>query len=124
LRGLGDRYEPEALHRLRIRARHLRYLAELVAALKDQPSPAPDLLKELQDRLGRIHDTHVLAEWLARQAEADARRGHVELAAAARDAEAALRAASRALHAGLLERGPANLVNLALEAMGFTRHAA
>jgi CHAD domain-containing protein len=124
LRALGDRYEPVALHRLRIRARHLRYLAELVAALKDQPSRAPGLLKELQDHLGRIHDTHVLAEWLARQAEADAARGRVELAAAARRMEAAQRAASRALHTSLVEHGPAQLLNSALEAMGFTRHAA
>lgn len=124
LRALANRYEPEALHHLRIRARHLRYLAELVAALKDQPSQAPDLLKELQDRLGRIHDTHVLAEWLARQAEADTRRGHAELAAATRNTESALRVASRALHTSLVERGPASLVGQALEAMGFTRHAA
>lgn len=124
LRALADRYDPNALHSLRIRARRLRYLAELVASLKEQASRAPDLLKELQDRLGRIHDTHVLAEWLGHQAEADARRGHPELAEAARTLESELRAAARALHASLVERNPASLVNEALEAMGFTRHAA
>jgi len=124
LRGLAGRYEPEALHQLRIRTRRLRYLAELTASLKEQPSRAPELLKELQDRLGRIHDTHVLAEWLKRHAEADAARGHVELAEAARAMESELRDASRALHAGLVERDPAGLVSEALEAMGFTRHAA
>lgn len=121
---LAERYEPDSLHRLRIRTRRLRYLAQLSAALKDQPSEAPALFQELQEQLGRIQDTHVLAEWLARQAEANAKRGLSEAAAEARRLEAELREESQACHRRLLERGPTALVRQALEAMGLTRTAA
>jgi len=124
LHELGDRYEPEALHRLRFRARRLRYLAEVAPALKDQPSDAPALLKELQEALGGIHDAHVLAGWLARQAAAAERAGRAERAAAARAQQAALQDLSRGQHRALLERDPASLVSRALELMGLARSAA
>lgn len=121
---LAERYEPAALHRLRIRTRRLRYLAELSAALKDQPSEAPALFKELQEQLGRIQDAHVLADWLGGKAKADAKLGRSESAAAALRLEAELRQESRACHRRLLERGPDKLVRQALEAMGLARTAA
>jgi CHAD domain-containing protein len=121
---LAERYEPESLHRLRIRTRRLRYLAELNAELKDQPSEAPRRFKELQEALGRIQDAHVLAEWLARQAVAHARRGHAEAASESRRLEEELRELSRASHRELLERDPVALLQSALEAMGLARSAA
>lgn len=121
---LGDRYEPEALHRLRIGARRLRYTAEVNAAVKDQPSEAPTLFKELQERLGRIHDAHVLALWLGRQAAASAERGQAALAEEARRQETFFLESSRGHHRALLERGPAGLVNEAIAAMGPNRSAA
>ena len=124
LAALAERYEPDSLHRLRIRTRRLRYLAELSAALKDQPSEAPALFKELQERLGRIQDTHVLAEWLARQYETNTRRGRAELAQTARRLENELREDSRRAHGELLAHGPGTLVQQALDAMGLARTAA
>jgi CHAD domain-containing protein len=124
LQALAERYEPDSLHRLRIRTRRLRYIAELSAALKDQPSEAPALFKELQEQLGRIQDTHVLAGWLGRQADGETKRGHAEAAAAARRRERELRQESQASHRELLERGPGALLQQALEAMALTRSAA
>jgi CHAD domain-containing protein len=124
LSALAERYEPDSLHRLRIRTRRLRYLAELSAALKDQPSEAPALFKELQERLGRIQDAHVLAEWLARQAAAEMQRGHEAAAATARRLEDALRQESRTSHAELLAYGPSARLRQALDAMGLSRTAA
>jgi CHAD domain-containing protein len=124
LAALAEHYEPESLHRLRIRTRRLRYLAELSAELKDQPSEAPRRFKELQEALGRIQDTHVLADWLARHAQASERRGRDAAAAEARRLEGELREQSRACHRALLERGPVALLREALEAMGLTRSAA
>jgi CHAD domain-containing protein len=63
LEALGDRYDPDALHEIRIRCRRLRYVLELTDALKGVHSRAPDLLKTLQGQLGQIHDDHVLAQW-------------------------------------------------------------
>jgi CHAD domain-containing protein len=124
LAALAERYEPDSLHRLRIRTRRLRYLAELSAALKDQPSEAPALFKQLQERLGRIQDAHVLAEWLARQAAAETKRGRSESAEAARRLENELREQSRRAHGELLADGPGVLLRQALDAMGLARSAA
>jgi CHAD domain-containing protein len=121
---LAERYEPDSLHRLRIRTRRLRYLAELSAELKDQVSEAAPRFKELQEALGRIQDAHVLAEWLARQAAAHDKRGRADAAAEARRLEAALRDESREHHRALLERNPVALLREALEAMGLARSAA
>lgn len=124
IRELGDRYDPETLHRLRLRARRLRYLAEVSAALKDQPSEAPGLLKELQEALGGIHDAHVLAAWLKRRAERAERTGRVEPAGEARAQEAVARDLSRSLHRAFLDEDPIGAAGRALEAMGLARSAA
>jgi CHAD domain-containing protein len=124
LLALGDRYEPEALHGLRILARRLRYLAEIADAVTGRDSGAPALFKDLQERLGRIHDTHVLALWLAGQVEATRTRGKPALATEARKQQAFFLDASRAHHRALLELGPAELLRHGLEAMGAARSAA
>jgi len=121
---LGDRFDPDALHRVRREARRLRYAAEIWDAVRGQQSQAPALFKELQERLGHIHDAWVLACWLGRQAAAAASRGAEALAAEARAHEAVFHEASRAHHVELLERGPAALVQKAMEAMGPSRSAA
>jgi CHAD domain-containing protein len=72
---LGDRYDPEALHALRRQSRRLRYIAEVQdALLRDLTSEAPTLFKSLQDRVGGLHDVHVLARWL--EARGKAAREH------------------------------------------------
>ena len=89
-RGLGDRYDPEALHALRRRARRLRYTAEVHDTLmRGEPSEAPSLFKSLQEQIGALHDVHVLARWLEAQAKAAAERGQT----AQTEAAAALQAA-------------------------------
>jgi CHAD domain-containing protein len=51
---------PERLHRLRIRIRQHRQLTNLTGAFGSSRAPhGPSELKELQDRLGRIHDLDV-----------------------------------------------------------------
>src|SRR5205814_5809115 len=57
--------DDDELHRIRIGARRLRYIAEAIAALSARPSAsaAPDPFKAVQDELGEIHDAEVLAQW-------------------------------------------------------------
>jgi CHAD domain-containing protein len=121
---LGERFDVDALHALRRRARRLRYAAEVADALRGQDSGAAASFKELQDRLGLIHDEHVLAGWMARQAAASAGRGQAGLAARAQEHEAFFREHARSRHAAFLERAPAEAVRAALEAMGGARSAA
>ena len=80
LDALGDRYDPVALHRLRSRVRRLRYLAEVGDIFRGQSSVAAESLKALQDQLGLVQDTHVLAAWVGRQATSAQARGQAELA--------------------------------------------
>lgn len=57
--------EIEALHRMRIAAKRLRYALEILAPILDHDfKPAIAALKELQDRLGEIHDCDVWLELL------------------------------------------------------------
>ena len=115
---LQDRFDPEALHRLRIRVRRLRYTAELGHALRGLPLEAAALLKRLQESLGGIHDRYVLAAWLGRQAASADRRGQSTLADAARTAQAAELESSRAHHRSFLESDPTSMLREALMAMG------
>jgi CHAD domain-containing protein len=121
---LGDRFDADALHGLRRRARRLRYAAEVADALRGQDSGAAASFKDLQDRLGRIHDEHVLSGWMAQQARANERRGQAALAARAVEHEAFFRESARARHAAFLEHAPADLVRAALDAMAGARSAA
>lgn len=81
---LGNRFDPVALHRLRRQARRLRYAAEVNDALIGQDSGAPAAFKELQERLGAIHDNHVLGDRLSRVAARAKAPGQAPLAAEAR----------------------------------------
>ena len=121
---LQDAYEPGALHQVRIRARRLRYLAELLDAVRGEPSDAPALLKQLQDALGVLNDAHLLAVWAGDQATRSASRGQGELSAEAAALQAEFLARSRGHHQALLQSQPVELLNRALTAMGRAREVA
>jgi CHAD domain-containing protein len=123
-REIGAVYEPDRLHHLRIRARRLRYLGELSDTLRGQSSGGPEIFKELQNRLGDLHDSYVLSLWFGRQALSSARRGQEEIAAAAQAQCATWLETSRTQHTELLTRNPIDLVLRGLEALGATRPAA
>jgi len=122
----GDGFDAEGLHRLRIRCRRLRYLGELAGGLKGQPSEAAaiGIFKELQDRLGRIHDAHVLASWLEAQAAGARRRGQAALAEEAAAQQVWFLERSRELHREYLEAAPIELAGRGIQAMGGARSAA
>jgi CHAD domain-containing protein len=121
---IGDLFDPAALHLLRRRARRLRYASEVSDAVRGEESGAPALWKQLQDRIGTLHDRHVLAGWLQAQADAAQKRGQGTLEAAARAEHAFFVEETRRLHQQLLESRPADLAGHALDAMGRTRPAA
>lgn len=124
LEEIGDRLDPAALHVLRRRARRLRYASELSDAIRGEDSGAPALWKQLQDRIGALHDRHVLAGWLQAQSDAAGARGQGALQAVARTEHAFFVAETRRLHQQLLESRPVDLAGHALDAMGRTRPAA
>lgn len=122
---LRARFDPEALHELRRRARRLRYAAELGDVLRGgAESKAPALWKTLQERLGQLHDHHVLAGWLESEAVSAEKRGLRALAAAARAQSAWAMTMAASLHGQLLEAHPVLIATQALEAMGHARTAA
>jgi CHAD domain-containing protein len=106
LRHDAVRFDPEALHHIRIRARKLRYVTEAMDALLDEEGAAPALLRQLQDDLGQLHDAHVLAEWLAARAAESAAAGDKALAAEARALGRHFRAQARKLHRAFLASRP------------------
>jgi CHAD domain-containing protein len=118
IRELGDRFDPEALHLLRTRVRRLRYVAELDAELRDEPTRAAKPLKAVQEQLGEIHDAFVLSAWLGKQALSAERRMQAALAAEARRLEARFLEASRAHHRAYLEQDPVRSIRTALRRMG------
>jgi CHAD domain-containing protein len=120
---IGDRYDPDGLHRLRGRARRLRYAAEVSDALRGQDSEAPTLLKKVQEQVGLVHDNHVLAAWLEAQAGVAARKNE-SLVMEAHAQAAFFGEAGRACHRAFLEQGPLELIRQALEGMDQTRPAA
>jgi CHAD domain-containing protein len=121
---LGDRFDPVALHRLRRIVRRLRYTAEISGVLKDQPTPAAEDLRNLQDVLGSLHDTFVLAEWFGRQATACSGRGEAALAAEASLLRALFQAKTEETHRAFLALPPPDVIDRALLAMGQSRPAA
>ena len=124
-RGLGDRYDPEGLHALRRQARRLRYTAEVHDALmRDEPSEAPGLLKALQERIGALHDVHVLARWLEDQGKVATEHGQTALTEAAGALQAVFEGRARELHRTLLEASPIEIASRALLALGRNRPAA
>jgi triphosphatase len=124
IQALGDRFDPEELHRLRIRARRLRYMAELRETLRGQPSEAPAIFRQLQEKLGTIRDSFVLSEWLAAQAAAARTRGSHALAEEASRLHEFFLERSREHHRAFLSSAPAQLVGRGLAEMGQGRSAA
>jgi CHAD domain-containing protein len=121
---IGDRFEPVLLHRIRIRARRLRYTAEISDAIKQTSSDAPQRFKELQDLLGRVQDAFVLSGWLEQAAQRAEARGEQAVASEARRQAKWALELSRRRHRKLLERDPSALLQNALEAMGQSRPSA
>jgi CHAD domain-containing protein len=123
---LSTRFDPEALHALRRRARRLRYAAEIADQVRGgaTESKAPALWKTLQERIGRLHDHSVLANWLEAQASSAENQGETALAAAARAQSSWATAMAGTLHRQLLEARPIEIATQALEAMGRARNAA
>jgi CHAD domain-containing protein len=124
LAALGDRYDPVALHEARKQVRRLRYGAELADALLGQASPAPGVFKGLQEQLGAVRDTWVLAAWLGRQARAAQARAQHALADEAAALQRLFEEMSAAQHRGFLQSPPAERVRAGLMAMGPTRSSA
>jgi CHAD domain-containing protein len=55
----------EILHAMRIAGKHLRYTMEIFAPLyKQSLLPIIEIMKEIQDQLGEIHDCDVWVTWL------------------------------------------------------------
>ena len=71
----GRMYAPEALHRVRIASKKLRYSLEIANDTKAAPSArALTVMKRAQDTLGRLHDLQVLLVHIA-EIGADGDRG-------------------------------------------------
>jgi CHAD domain-containing protein len=121
---LGERFEPRALHGIRIRARRLRYQAEVIDALRGHESGAAPMFKQLQETLGQLHDAFVLSEWLRGQAERAALRGAPALAEEARRLGALMLERSRDHHAAFQSLDPPGLIARAFAAMLPSRSAA
>jgi CHAD domain-containing protein len=115
---LGERFDAEALHRIRIRSRRLRYVAEVDAAVKEVPSDAARRFKQLQSQLGLVQDAAVLSAWLGRLAARLERRGPEALAFEARRQEARFLELSRRRHRDFLEKDPASHVRQGVAALG------
>jgi CHAD domain-containing protein len=115
---LGDAFDSEELHRIRIRARRMRYTAELQDLVKSSPSEAARAWKSLQERLGLVRDHDVLAQWFAGQAQRAVRPGQEALRAEAEALAAWFLEESRRHHAELLAARPGEIVQRALSEMG------
>lgn len=114
LASIGDRYDPEALHALRRRVRLLRYAADVDDIVRGAESGTSDTWKALQDAIGALHDAHVLAGWLERQARRAAGRGERNMTAAAGAERARFETEARRLHRKLLAARPAEMAARAL----------
>ena len=121
---LGSRFDVDALHRLRIGARRLRYAAELHLELSHRRSEGPDVLKQLQEDLGLIRDLYLVSAWLGTQRAAAAARGDAALAAEARRLQSRFLRTSRTKHRELLATDPLVRLAEALRSMGQQQPAA
>jgi CHAD domain-containing protein len=115
---LGESFDGAALHRIRIRARRLRYTAELQDLLKSGASDAARQWKDLQERLGLVRDHDVLSQWFTRQALRAARPDQEALRAEAEALAARFAEESRRHHRELLAARPVEIVQRALSEMG------
>jgi CHAD domain-containing protein len=116
------RFAPDALHRLRIRVRRLRYLAEMYWQIRGI-APSASQLKALQDALGALQDAWVLTRWLRREAALARRRGDTALS---RDAAREARFwgdAAREQHRRFRESDAAERLRSAVLALGSSKRA-
>jgi CHAD domain-containing protein len=114
---LGEEFDGATLHRIRIRARRMRYTAELQDLLKNGTTEAARLWKGLQERLGEVRDHEVLSQWFARQASR-MRDGQEALRAEAESLASWFGEESRRHHRELLAARPVEIVERALAEMG------
>ncbi len=95
----GALYEPEALHKVRIAVKKLRYALELADETGAAPARAEVVvLKTMQDTLGRLHDLQVLRAHVRAIAAGPTRRQAVSVDALDTVGRA-MEDESRALHA-------------------------
>lgn len=98
---LGNQPADEALHRVRIRAKRLRYLAEVAAPVISRPedrrsaSATARAATALQDVLGELHDAVVSEQWLRDAASRRPARAKAEALVATGVAAGQLIAAAR-----------------------------
>jgi len=111
---LGARRDPVELHALRRRARRLRYGVEVAQKILDEDKGATKPWKALQDLIGSMHDYHVLAEWLRKQATDDRRRGNRKMAVVATAEAAWAEATVVRLHDQFLASRPGVIVQQGL----------
>ena len=94
---IGDKAEDEDLHNMRIAAKRLRYTLEMFRPALASDGPALiDTVKELQERIGPIHDADVL-DSIVRQRLAVVAQRRVGALAAVEGDEAERVAAARAM---------------------------
>lgn len=121
---LGPRFDAEALHRMRIGARRLRYASELHLELARRQSPAPEVLKGLQEDLGVIRDFYLVSAWLATQRAAAEARGDTVVALESKRLAARFLRMSRAKHRELLQSDPVARLASAVRSLGQKQPAA
>jgi len=81
---IGDPAHDDDLHNMRIAAKRLRYTLEMFRAVLGDDGPALiDVVKEVQERIGTIHDADVLDEVARIHLAVVAQRQVMELSAAA-----------------------------------------
>jgi CHAD domain-containing protein len=118
LETLESRLDVERLHAIRRRARKMRYLAEILNALRHTETEAPVLMKNVQEKLGALRDANMLAEWLMQQArQSEDRARATEAAAAAKEARF-FRSVVRRTHGEFVECRPQELIKRTLSLTG------
>jgi CHAD domain-containing protein len=118
---IGAHLDVVQLHALRRRARRVRYAVEVYLEVFGGDAAATKPWKTLQDHIGVLHDHHVLAEWLAEQAQKDRKRSQPALADAAATEVQWAREAMARLHDELLVANPIALIKRGLAAVSPTR---
>jgi CHAD domain-containing protein len=121
---LGTRFEAEALHRLRISARRLRYAIELEGEVTRRESPATEILRGLQDELGRIRDLYLVSAWFEAQATRSIGQRQGDVANEARLQAARFLEKSTAEHVTLLAHDPVARINEVMKSSGQRNPAA
>jgi CHAD domain-containing protein len=120
----GSLYSPEPLHSVRIAAKKLRYAMEIERELKRSRVTARiRQLKMFQDRLGRLHDLHVLAAQ-SRAVQTEVSATDWRLAAELDELIEAIDEDGRKEHAAYMRRRDAILKLCENPTLGETRSAA